>query len=156
MVIFALWFRLVVIFWQTTPSDITLYFHINGMDLMKKIYFLHPMINYRFPPSPYPIWLAMIKPLKIFKITLNWTRDDHTRHREEKRNFSGPLIMRSRRWKYFANGEFYWLYCRCQRQGADGLTPDGEAVMTDALRKWAQGHRLPNKSAIRRAEEFHG
>ncbi|WP_139824045.1 hypothetical protein [Lonsdalea britannica] len=90
------------------------------------------------------------------KTTLKWACDDRTRHRERKTGHSGPLIMRSRRWKYFSNGEFYWLYSRRQQQGAHSLAPGGKASITDALKKWAQGHLLPSKLSIRQTEGLHG
>ncbi len=123
---------------------------------MKKTYFLHKMIQRHFTLSPNPLWLAMIKPIEVFKTTLKWACDDHMRHQKKETGHSGPLIMRSRRWKYFSNGEFYWLYSRRQQQGDHGLSPDGEAGMAEALKKWAQGHLLPSKLAIRQAEGFHG
>lgn len=138
------------------PSTIALFFHFNDTTLMKTTYFLHKMIKRHFTLSPYPIRLAMMKPVEIFKITLKGASDDNVRHREKRTGHSGPLIMRSRRWKYFSNGEFYWLYSRRQPQGGNGLAPNSETGMQVTLKKWAQSHVLPSKLAIRQAEGFHG
>lgn len=86
---------------------------------------------------------------------MKWACSDNTLYREEKAGHSGPLIMRSRRWKYFASGEFYLLYSRRHEQSANGLTPAGEAGMADALNKWRRGHLLPSKLAPRLAEGYH-
>ncbi|MGK4327813.1 hypothetical protein ABVK36_02810 [Lonsdalea quercina] len=47
------------------------------------------------------------------------------------------------------------LYSRRHEQGVNGLTPEGEAGMTDARKKWARGHLLPSKLAPRQAEGYH-
>ncbi|MFP1766887.1 hypothetical protein ACLECU_04145 [Lonsdalea quercina] len=124
---------------------------------MKINYFIHDTIKPYFTLSPHPLCRAMIKPRTKFKTKKIWTRHEDAMRREEKTGHRGPLIMRSRRWKYFANGEFYLLYSRRQQQAANGVTPQGERGMTDALKKWTQSHLnlLPSKLAPRQAEGYH-